>query len=91
MLAHEDTGGASTPPNGLNVTIHFLGAKATFEKWAQLDGCTGSPSAADTNGCSTYSQCKDGVEVSLCSKQGGSHEPGNAQVGWAMMKKHPMP
>ena len=53
-------GGASMPPNGLQVTIHFLGAQGTFQKWAQLDGCTGSPSASDSNGCSTYSQCKAG-------------------------------
>ena len=26
-------GGASMPPNGLNVTIHFLGAVGTFQKW----------------------------------------------------------
>lgn len=84
-------GGASMPPNGLQVTIHFLGAQGTFQKWAQLDGCTGSPSASDSNGCSTYSQCKAGVEVTLCTKQGGGHDTGNAQVAWAMLKAHPMP
>ncbi len=84
-------GGASMPPNGLNVTVHFLGAQGTFQKWSQLDGCTGSPSAPDSNGCSTYSQCKDGVEATLCTKQGGGHDPGNAQVAWTMLKAHPMP
>jgi len=84
-------GGASNPPNGLNVTIHFLGAQGTFQKWAQLDGCTGSPSAADSNGCSTYSQCSEGAEVTLCTKQGGGHDTGNPQIGWAMLEKHPMP
>jgi polyhydroxybutyrate depolymerase len=84
-------GGASNPPNGLDVTIHFLGAEGTFQKWAQLDGCTGSPSAADSNGCSTYSQCKDGVEVTLCTTQGGGHVTGNPQIGWSMLKSHPMP
>jgi polyhydroxybutyrate depolymerase len=84
-------GGASMPPNGLDVTIHFLGAVGTFQKWAQLDGCTGSPSAADSNGCSTYSQCSAGVEVTLCTTQGGGHVTGNPQIGWAMLKNHPMP
>jgi polyhydroxybutyrate depolymerase len=84
-------GGASMPPNGLNVTVHFLGAQGTFQKWAQLDGCTGSPSAPDSNGCSTYSQCKGGVEATLCTKQGGGHDPGDAHLGWAMLKAHPMP
>lgn len=84
-------GGASRPPNGLNVTIHFLGAVGTFQKWASLDGCTGSPSAADANGCQTYSQCSAGVEVTLCTAQGGGHVTGDPNIGWAMLKKHPMP
>ncbi len=84
-------GGASMPPNGLNVTIHFLGAEGTFQKWSQLDGCTGSPSTPDANGCSTYSQCKDGVEATLCTKQGGGHDTGNPQIAWPMLKAHPMP
>ncbi|HKU38595.1 MAG TPA: PHB depolymerase family esterase, partial [Polyangiales bacterium] len=29
-------GGASNPPNGLNVTIHFLGAEGTFKKWSEI-------------------------------------------------------
>jgi polyhydroxybutyrate depolymerase len=83
-------GGASMPPNGLNVTIHFLSATDTLKKWADLDGCTVEP--MDTgNGCQTYSQCKDGTEVTLCTKQGGGHDPGDAKQGWAMLKKHPMP
>jgi polyhydroxybutyrate depolymerase len=83
-------GGASKPPSGLDVTIHFLGAEGTLKKWGELDGCTGTPT--DTgNGCQAYTQCKEGVEVTLCTAQGGSHVPGDANLGWAMMKKHPMP
>jgi polyhydroxybutyrate depolymerase len=83
-------GGASMPPNGLNVTIHFLGAEATFKKWSELNECTGMP--MDTgDGCQTYTQCKAGTEVTLCTTQGGSHDPGDAKRGWEMMKKHPMP
>jgi polyhydroxybutyrate depolymerase len=84
-------GGASMPPNGLNVTIHFLGAQGTLQRWSQLDGCTGSPTMPDSNGCSTYSNCKDGVEATLCTKQGGGHDTGDARIGWAMLKAHPMP
>jgi len=83
-------GGASRPPNGLNVTIHFLGARGTFQRWAELDGCTGSPTAG-AGGCETYTQCNAGTEVTLCTTQGGGHSTGNAQTGWAMLKKHPMP
>ncbi len=84
-------GGASNPPNGLAVTIHFLGAVGTFQKWAMLDQCTDMPSAADASGCQTYSQCAQGVQVTLCTTQGGSHVTGDPNIGWAMLKKHPMP
>jgi len=83
-------GGASNPPNGLPVTIHFLGADGTFQKWAMLDGCTGSP-ADSGNGCRTYSQCRAGVEVTLCTKQGGGHETGNAELAWQTLKRHSLP
>jgi polyhydroxybutyrate depolymerase len=84
------TGGASSPPNGLNVTIHFRGAEATFEHWSTLNGCMGEPMST-SGGCQTYSECAEGTEVTLCTKQGGSHDPGDAKLGWEMMKRHPMP
>ena len=84
-------GGASTPPTGYPLDpIHFRGAKGTFKHWAELDGCTGEPEMG-TGGCETYKQCKDGVEVTLCTKQGGGHETGDAEVGWATMKRFSMP
>ncbi|HET9956302.1 MAG TPA: PHB depolymerase family esterase [Polyangiaceae bacterium] len=82
-------GGYSSVVQGMPIT--FLGAKATFEKWSQLNQCTGSPSAEDGKGCSTYSTCKDGVQVTLCTKQGGGHEAGNASVAWPILKKYTMP
>jgi polyhydroxybutyrate depolymerase len=83
-------GGASTPPNGLDVTIHFRGAEGTFEAWGELNGCSGEP--VDTgNDCRTYGQCREGVEVTLCAKPNGGHDRGDPAIGWAMMKKHPMP
>jgi polyhydroxybutyrate depolymerase len=82
-------GGYSSLVQGMPVT--FLGAKATLDKWAQINQCTGSASAEDAKGCSTYSTCGGGVEVALCTKQGGGHEPGNASVGWPILKKHVMP
>src|SRR5262249_27075680 len=73
-------GGPSSLVPGMPVT--FLGAQGTFEAWAAIDHCTGSPSAADGNGCSAYSSCQGGVEVILCTKQGGGIEQGNASVAW---------
>ena len=68
-----------------------IGAKATFQKWSEIDQCTGSPSAEDSNGCSTYSSCAAGVQVTLCTKQGGGHDPGNASVSWPVLKKYSLP
>jgi polyhydroxybutyrate depolymerase len=79
-------GGASSVVPGMPVT--FLGAQATFSKWAEIDQCTDSPSAADSNGCSTYSACQGGVEVVLCTKQGGGLEPGNATIAWPVLRRH---
>jgi polyhydroxybutyrate depolymerase len=74
-----------------SMPITFLGAKATFAKWAQIDQCTGSASAEDSNGCSTYSSCGGGVQVTLCSKAGGTHEQGTASIGWPLLKKYTLP
>ncbi|WP_437917072.1 PHB depolymerase family esterase [Sorangium sp. So ce302] len=82
-------GGHSAVVSGMPIT--FLGAKSTLEKWGEINGCTGSPSAEDSKGCSTFSNCEGGVEVALCTKQGGSHEPGNAAVGWPVLKRHTLP
>ncbi len=71
-----------------SMPITFLGAQATFQKWAELDQCTDSPSTADSNGCSTYSACQGGVEVVLCTKQGGGLEAGNPSVAWPVLRRH---
>jgi polyhydroxybutyrate depolymerase len=79
-------GGLSSVVPGMPVT--FLGAQATFQKWAELDQCTDSPSAVDSNGCSTYSACQGGVEAVLCTKQGGGLEAGNPSVAWPVLRRH---
>jgi polyhydroxybutyrate depolymerase len=87
-------GGASRPPNGLDTTIHFLGAVPTFRKWADLDGCRGTPEKGKYHPyCDTYAQCTGGAEVTLCTIPNGGHttSDGNidiAGVGWAMLKRH---
>jgi polyhydroxybutyrate depolymerase len=70
--------------------VNFLGAQGTFQEWAALDGCTGSPSPADGDGCSTFSSCQGGVEVVLCSVSGGQTF-GDATISWPFLKRHPMP
>ena len=83
-------GGASTPPNGLPVTIHFLGAEATFDFWKTANGCTGSPTT--DNGCQTYANCAGGVQTTLCTTEGmGGHIPGDPEVGWATLERYQLP
>jgi polyhydroxybutyrate depolymerase len=79
-------GGPSALVPGMPLT--FLGAQATFEKWAEIDGCTGTPSAPDENGCSTYSSCEDGAEVTLCTKENGGLDPGEPSIAWPALKRH---
>ena len=79
-------GGASSLVLGMPIT--FLGAVATFEKWSKINGCTGSPSPPDSDGCSAYSGCRDGVEVILCTKEGGGEDPGNPAIAWPVLKRH---
>jgi polyhydroxybutyrate depolymerase len=79
-------GGPSSFVTGMPVT--FLGAQATFQKWAEIDQCTDSASAEDSNGCAAHSTCQGGVEVMLCTKHGGGLEAGNASVAWPVLKRH---
>jgi len=79
-------GGASSMVPTMPVT--FLGAQATFAKWAEIDGCTGQPSAPDADGCERYGSCRDGAEVILCSKQGGGEDPGDPAIAWPVLMRH---
>jgi polyhydroxybutyrate depolymerase len=71
-----------------NMPITFLGAQATFEAWARIDGCTGAASAPDARGCASYSGCRDAVEVTLCTTQGGREDPGDPDIAWPVLARH---
>jgi len=81
-------GGASSLIPSMPIT--FLGAVGTFDKWASIDGCTGAASSPDANGCARYSSCRDGVEVVLCTKQGGGDDPGDPTLAWPVLMRHPL-
>jgi polyhydroxybutyrate depolymerase len=92
VISFRGTSDTSVPyAGGTIVSFTGLGAQATFKKWAELDQCTGTPSAEDSNGCSTYATCADGVQVTLCSKKNGGHEAGNASISWPILKKYALP
>jgi polyhydroxybutyrate depolymerase len=78
-------GGPSALVPGMPLT--FLGAEGTFEKWAEIDGCTG-PASPNENGCLAYSSCENGAEVVLCTEQGGREEPGDPRIAWPVLKRH---
>jgi polyhydroxybutyrate depolymerase len=79
-------GGYSSLVPGMPVT--FLGAMGSFQAWGQIDHCAGAASSADANGCAHYSGCQDGVEVILCTKQGGTDDPGNPAIAWPVLTRH---
>jgi polyhydroxybutyrate depolymerase len=81
-------GGASSLVPGM--PVNFLGAVGTFQKWAQIDNCTGSPTATDSNNCQYYKSCGGGVQVGLCTMNTG-HAPGNATIGWPFIKQYTLP
>ncbi|HEU5075638.1 MAG TPA: PHB depolymerase family esterase, partial [Polyangiaceae bacterium] len=84
-------GGAQPAPNLPEVTMNFLGAVGTFERWAELNQCSGAPSQADANGCSTYANCADGVNVTLCTTEGGMTDWGSAEIAWAALNRRRAP
>jgi polyhydroxybutyrate depolymerase len=84
-------GGDVRPPNGLNVTNHFLGAVGTLKAWAMKNGCTDAAPVDKGGGCQTYVQCQGGVETTLCTVQGGGHSPADPEVTWATLKRFTLP
>lgn len=79
-------GGESSLVPGMPIT--FLGAQATFDRWARINGCAGPASSEDANGCSFYAGCPEGVEVVLCTKPGGREDPGDPTIAWPILKRH---
>ncbi len=79
-------GGPSSVVPGMPIT--FLGAEATAQRWAEINGCTGGPSTADANGCISYAGCAEDVDVILCTEEGGREDHGVASLAWPVLKSH---
>lgn len=60
----------------------FPGAEDMMQGWAARNGCAPVPNVTHQQGnstCETWTACDDGVEVTLCTVEGGGHcWPGNA-------------
>ncbi len=83
-------GGSTSPPGHPEMSFDVLGAVGTFERWASLDQCMGTPTTKDANGCSMYATCREGTEVALCSTDGGGQVIGDANLAWSFLKRPPM-
>lgn len=77
-------------PTPVTNRIVFLGAQATFDKWAELDGCSGAEEDIGNN-CKKVSQCQAGTEVNLCVIEGGGHQPGVASTLWPLLRQYTLP
>jgi polyhydroxybutyrate depolymerase len=89
-------GGDSKVVSGM--PIYFLGAEACWKQWAQIDGCTDTPTYpatpnSDAYSCAYYKQCQDGVQVGVCINNSGHSyaTAAGAQTGWAFLKQFTLP
>ncbi|MCP4136630.1 MAG: hypothetical protein GY754_37010 [bacterium] len=78
----------------------FLSVRESFENWAAVNSCSGSPVVTYSNGdgeCESYQACGSGAEVSLCTVSGGDHilyDNGSidiADVAWGFMAGFSLP
>jgi polyhydroxybutyrate depolymerase len=76
-------GGPSSLVPGMPLT--FLGAEATFAKWAEIDDCMAGPSPEDANGCAAYTGCAGGAEVVLCTSD-GQDQHSDPSIAWPMLR-----
>jgi poly(3-hydroxybutyrate) depolymerase len=71
--------------------LMFQGAVGSWEMWAEINGCTGEPEDIG-EGCQSYKQCAaPGVEVTLCTAQGGGHSAAPAPLLWNILKNYALP
>jgi polyhydroxybutyrate depolymerase len=78
-------GGPSSLVPGMPLT--FLGAEASFAKWAAINDCTAGPSPEDANGCAAYTGCAGGVDVALCTSD-GQDQHSDPRVAWPILRSH---
>jgi len=83
-------GGLSQVVPGKPIT--FLGAKGNLAEWAKMNNCKGTPKTnTPGNNCEMYEDCDGGVQVGLCTIQGGGHGEGNGKMGWDFVKQFTLP
>ncbi|MET0343719.1 MAG: PHB depolymerase family esterase [Polyangiales bacterium] len=85
-------GGLVGPPGG---QYQSPGARGSFELYRKLNQCTGTPTTTAKH-CESYTQCAEGVEVTLCTLPGVGHSAYTnrigvdiAQVSWDAFERAP--
>lgn len=73
--------------------VNYQGSQQTNEVWRDKLGCSDRPQQTDSFGrvsCQTASDCDGGVDVTLCTEQGGGHTwpQGASEKIWAFLSKH---
>jgi polyhydroxybutyrate depolymerase len=103
MIMFRGTQDPTVPYNGGGVSFGgpFPSAQDDLDQWSKLNGCTGEPKDTHDNLCKTFApeQCKDGVEVTLCSPAAGHVLYAAAQqqmipvpdIAWAAFKMQTCP
>ncbi len=85
------SGGESRPPTSYPLEpITFLGAEGSFEKWGELNNCSGEPTDISSS-CKAYTDCEADSEVVLCTANFGSHSAWDAEQSWDFLKDHSLP
>jgi polyhydroxybutyrate depolymerase len=77
--------------------VNISGAEPNFEKWGEINGCTGMPETLPENdSCQRHTGCAGGVESILCTVQNGTHcgnymSFGIAKLGWQIISRYSLP
>ncbi len=86
-------GGIVGPPGG---QYDSPGAQGSLQLWADLNQCTGTPTATEDY-CESYTACADEVETTLCSLPDTDHGTYDnpvgfdiASVAWRMFERQPL-
>jgi polyhydroxybutyrate depolymerase len=77
----------------------FASAEESFAYWAQVNGCTGTAEVTLQTGesrCVTFTRCTGGVEVTLCSLDGGhvlywNQDVDIARRAWEVFSRFSLP
>jgi polyhydroxybutyrate depolymerase len=99
-IAFRGTGDTLEPYEGglvgpVGMQFQSPGARGSFELWKNINRCTGAP-IASVKLCETYTECAEGVEVTLCTMPGVGHSPYDnnlsfdiAQTTWDAYQRAP--